>query len=154
MAFVLKSPVLPNNGVIEKKYTCDGTDVSIPLSWTDPPEETKSFALIVDDPDAPSGTWVHWVLYDLPAVTRELPEGIRPVKILDDGSKQGINDFRRVGYGGPCPPPGPAHHYVFTLYALNRETLRLQAGAARQQLLHAMQGHTLAQAKLTGLYKR
>jgi Raf kinase inhibitor-like YbhB/YbcL family protein len=153
MAFVLNSASLQEKGTIEEKYTCDGKDVSLPLLWKDPPEGTKSFALIVDDPDAPAKTWVHWVLYDLPADARELPEGVPPVRVRPDGSKQGINDFRRVGYGGPCPPAGLAHRYVFTLYALNSMT-GLPAGSTKQELLRAIKGRTLAQTQLIGLYKR
>jgi Raf kinase inhibitor-like YbhB/YbcL family protein len=153
MAFVLKSSSLKEGEMIDEKYTCDGIDISIPLNWSDPPEGTKSFALTADDPDAPSGTWVHWILYDLPADARGLAEGIPPRKTLDSGAKQGINDFRRVGYGGPCPPTGPAHRYVFTLYALNR-MIALDAGLTKHELLRAIRGHVLAQAQLVGIYKR
>jgi len=153
MAFVLRSSCLPEGGTIAKKYTCDGTDISIPLNWSGAPEGTRSFALIADDPDAPSGTWVHWVLYDLPGDARELPEAVPTDRILDNGAKQGVNDFQRVGYGGPCPPRGPAHRYLFTLYALNR-VVGLKPGSTKQELLRAMKGHTLAQAQLTGIYKR
>jgi Raf kinase inhibitor-like YbhB/YbcL family protein len=153
MAFVLTSSRLKENGTIEKKYTCDGDDISIPLQWSDPPPGTKSLALIADDPDAPSKTWVHWVLYDLPAEARELPEGVPPSRVLDSGARQGINDFRRLGYGGPCPPPGTPHRYVFTLYALDRR-VGLEPAATKQDLLRAMKGHTLSQAQLTGTFKR
>jgi Raf kinase inhibitor-like YbhB/YbcL family protein len=153
MAFSLKSSSLSEKGTIEEKYTCDGLDVSLPLQWRDPPEDTKSFALIADDPDAPGKTWVHWVLYDMPAKTRQLPEGVPLSRTLEDGAKQGMNDFRRVGYGGPCPPAGPAHRYVFTLYALDCMT-GLPAGSTKRELLQAIKGHTLGQAQLTGLYKR
>ena len=153
MAFELKSSSFHEGQAIAKKYTCDGSDVSVPLSWTDPPESTKSYALILDDPDAPSGTWVHWVLYDLPDKARQLREAIPPSGVLDNGAKQGVNDFHKFGYGGPCPPHGPAHRYVFKLYALNRLT-GLQPGATKQQLLRAMKGHTLGEAQLTGIYKR
>jgi Raf kinase inhibitor-like YbhB/YbcL family protein len=141
------------NGVIPKKYTCDAQDLSPPLRWNDPPSGTKSFALISDDPDAPGGTWVHWVLYDLPAETRELKEGVPATETLSDGSKQGLTDFRRVGYGGPCPPPGSFHRYVFKLYALDTP-LRLPPRQTKQQLLKAMEGHLLAQGELIGRYKR
>jgi Raf kinase inhibitor-like YbhB/YbcL family protein len=153
MAFVLSSPCLEENGTIDEKYTCDGADVSIPLNWSDPPDGTKSFALIVDDPDAPSGTWVHWVLYDLPAEARGLAEAIPTKRALDNGAKQGVNDFRKVGYGGPCPPGGSPHRYVFTLYALNRK-VELEAGLRKPDLLRAIRGHVLAQAQLIGVYKR
>jgi Raf kinase inhibitor-like YbhB/YbcL family protein len=153
MAFQLVSSILRSNGVIPKEHTCDGADTSIPIAWQDPPEGTKSFALIADDPDAPRGTWVHWVLYDLPPGTRELPSGIGPEESLRNGARQGKNDFGRVGYGGPCPPPGSPHHYHFKLYALDQMT-RLQPKATKQQLLDAMKGHVLAEAELVGIYKR
>ncbi|MFN3477424.1 MAG: YbhB/YbcL family Raf kinase inhibitor-like protein [Candidatus Methylomirabilales bacterium] len=153
MAFELRSPAFQPDQSIPRKYTCDGPDVSVPLRWTDPPPGTKSFALIADDPDAPMGTWVHWVLYDLPAETRELPEGLPSQERLPNGAKQGLNDFRRVGYGGPCPPPGPAHRYFFKLYALDSPT-NLKPRATKQQLLDAMKGHILAEAQLIGRYQR
>jgi hypothetical protein len=153
MAFQLRSSSFHENGTIPKRNTCDGADVSVPLSWTDPPEGVKSFALIVDDPDAPRGTWVHWVLYDLPAETEHLVEDMPRSEILNDGAKQGVNDFGRVGYGGPCPPPGSAHRYFFTLYALDRMT-GLKPRATKQAVLHAIKGHTLGQAQWVGVYKR
>jgi Raf kinase inhibitor-like YbhB/YbcL family protein len=153
MPFELKSVCFRENGMIAKKYTCDGSDVSVPLNWTDPPEGTKSFALIADDPDAPSGTFVHWVLYDLPGNAQQVDEGIPPKRVLDNGAKQGVNDFHQIGYGGPCPPRGPAHRYVFTLYALNHAT-GLQPGATKEQLLRAMQGHIVAKAQFIGMYAR
>src|SRR5437762_9347386 len=108
--------------MIPKRFTCDGPDVSPELSWTEPPAKTQSFALIMDDPDAPAGTWVHWVLFDLPADTRELPESSSRQEHLENGAKQGKNDFGKIGYGGPCPPAGPPHRYFFTLYALDQTT--------------------------------
>ena len=153
MAFELRSSAFRQNQAIPKKYTCDSSDVSVPLNWNDPAHEAKSFALIADDPDAPRGTWVHWVLYDLPAATRELVEGIPAKETLDDGAKQGKNDFGKIGYGGPCPPPGPAHHYHFKLYALDK-MVGLRSAATKQQILDAMKGHILAQAELIGTYKR
>lgn len=153
MAMEIKSPAFQNGGDIPRKYTCDGTDVSPLLRWENPPSGTKAFALIADDPDAPVGTWVHWVIYDLPAETKELAEGVKPNETLPNGAKQGINDFRKVGYGGPCPPPGPAHRYFFKPYALDGET-KLRPRATKQQLLDAMKGHILAEAQLMGRYKR
>ena len=153
MAFEMKCAAFKQNEPIPKKYTCDGSDVSVPLSWSNPAEGTKSFALIADDPDAPRGTWVHWLLYDLPANTRELPEAVATHEKLDNGAKQGKNDFGKIGYGGPSPPAGPAHHYHFKLYALADQT-GLAAGATKQQLLDAMKGHVLAQAELIGTYRR
>jgi hypothetical protein len=152
-ALELHSSAFAQGGTIPKKYTCDGPDLSPSLRWTAPPAGTKSLALIMDDPDAPVGTWVHWVLYQLPAATRELPEGIPTTKTLTNGARQGINDFRRIGYGGPCPPRGPAHRYFFKLYALDTE-LQLQPRATKRQLEAAMQGHILAQTELMGRYRR
>ncbi|HTL72204.1 MAG TPA: YbhB/YbcL family Raf kinase inhibitor-like protein [bacterium] len=138
---------------IPTKYTCDGTDISPPLHWTGAPGKTKTFALISDDPDAPMGTWVHWVLYGLSAATDQLAEAIPTSDLLPDGAKQGVNDFKRIGYGGPCPPPGRAHRYFFKLYALDTE-LALKPRATKPQLLQAMEGHILAEASLMGLYQR
>src|SRR5262245_6998132 len=118
MSFELRSSAFTENGLIPKKYTCDGSDVSVPLNWNDPPQGTKSFAVIVDDLDAPRGTWVHWVLYDLPADVRHMSEAVERHETLGNGAKQGKNDFGKIGYGGPCPPHGPAHHYHFKLFAL------------------------------------
>ncbi|HKA31969.1 MAG TPA: YbhB/YbcL family Raf kinase inhibitor-like protein, partial [Candidatus Binatia bacterium] len=134
-----------------RKHTCDGGDVSPALSWTDPPAGTRAFALVVDDPDAPGGTWVHWVLYDLPANAKSVPEGIAADK-PPAGAKQGVNDFRKAGYGGPCPPAG-THRYYFKLYALDAPT-ELKPGATKQQLLAAVKGHVLGEAELVGRYAR
>ncbi|HUJ43073.1 MAG TPA: YbhB/YbcL family Raf kinase inhibitor-like protein [Opitutaceae bacterium] len=138
---------------IPMQYTCDGADVSPPLQWSELVPGTRSFALICDDPDAPVGTWVHWVVYGLPGTARELPEMVAATETLPNGAKQGLNDFRRVGYGGPCPPPGPPHRYFFKLYALDTE-LALKARATKQDLLRAMTGHILAEAQLMGTYQR
>ena len=153
MAFQIKSRGFIQGQAIPKKFTCDGQDVSPYLIWTDPPAGTKSFALIADDPDAPMGTWVHWVLYDLPAETGQLPEGVPPLETLEDGTKQGMTDFKRVGYGGPCPPPGKPHRYFFKLYAVDKK-LGLPPKATKEQVLNAIQGHTLGEAQLMGTYKR
>jgi Raf kinase inhibitor-like YbhB/YbcL family protein len=149
----LKSSTFQNGGEIPRKFTCDANDVSPLLSWDKAPAGTKAFALIADDPDAPAGTWVHWVIYDLPAETKELSEGTATTEALPNGAKQGINDFKKVGYGGPCPPPGPAHRYFFKLYALDGPT-NLKPRATKQQLLSAMKGHILGEAELMGRYKR
>jgi hypothetical protein len=138
---------------IPVKYTCDGADVSPPLAWSDAPAGTRSFALICDDPDAPAGTWVHWVIYGLPATATALSEGIATTETLPDGAKQGVNDFRRTGYGGPCPPPGAPHRYYFKLYALDA-TPALKSRATKVELLRAMAGHILAEARLMGTYQR
>ena len=136
MSFEISSTAFPDGGMIPKKFTCDGADVSPPLSWTPAPAGTQSFALIMDDPDAPAGTWVHWVIYNLPADTRELPEGVEKQKQLASRAIQGRNDFRRIGYGGPCPPPGKPHRYYFKLYALDTE-LTLKAEATKPELERA-----------------
>jgi Raf kinase inhibitor-like YbhB/YbcL family protein len=138
---------------IPAKYTCNGAGVSPQLAWSAPPAGTMSFALIVTDPDAPDRTFVHWVLYDLPAAAQALPEGLPGVGQLTDGSRQGRNDFGDLGYGGPCPPPGSPHHYIFTLYALDAK-LNLPVGATRAQVEAATQGHILASVRLVGLFQR
>jgi hypothetical protein len=153
MSLKLTSTAFQPGGTIPKKFTCDGPDVSPALAWSDAPAGTMSFALIMDDPDAPVGTWVHWVLYDLPAGTHELAEGVAKQEELPDGARQGRNDFRRIGYGGPCPPPGPAHRYFFKLYALDQK-LGLKAGATKADVEKAMKGHVLAQGELMGRYGR
>jgi len=153
MRLEITSSAFGPNGLIPKKYTCDAEDLSVPLRWSDPPVTTKSLALISDDPDAPMGTWVHWVLYDLPAETRELKEGLSTAEILPNGAKQGMTDFKRVGYGGPCPPPGPFHRYFFKLYALDTQ-LNLPPRNTKAQLLKAMEGHILAEGELIGRYRR
>ena len=141
------------NEPIPKKFTCDGPDASPKLNWSEAPAKTQSFALIMDDPDAPVGTWVHWVLFDLPAETRELAEGVAKQEQLANGARQGRNDFGKIGYGGPCPPPGNAHRYFFKLYALDAK-LNLKAGVTKAEVERAMKGHTLAQAELIGRYAR
>jgi Raf kinase inhibitor-like YbhB/YbcL family protein len=148
----LISPAFAAGEPIPARYSCDGEDISPALQWSEPPEGTQSLALIADDPDAPVGTWVHWVLYNLPAGSRELPEAVPPDLELPDGSRHGQNSWRRGGYGGPCPPSG-THRYFFKLYALDT-TLVLAAGAGKQELLQAMEGHLLAQGELMGIYRR
>ncbi len=138
--------------MIPAEYTCDGADVSVPLQWEAVPEGTVSVAIICDDPDAPMGTWVHWVLFNLPAEANELVENIPAVETLPNGAMQGVSDFGRIGYGGPCPPGG-THRYFFKIYALDTE-LGLQAGVNKRQLLKAMEGHILSQGQLIGKYKR
>ncbi len=147
------SSAFQEGGKIPAKYTCEGQDVSPALTWGEPPAGTQSFALIVDDPDAPAGVWTHWVLFNLPADSRQLPEAIPSQNQLSSGALQGRNDFGSIGYGGPCPPPGGPHRYYFTLYALD-QPLDLKAGASRRQVLDAIQGHILAQGQLMGTYER
>jgi Raf kinase inhibitor-like YbhB/YbcL family protein len=138
---------------IPRKYSCDAENVSPPLKWSSVPQGTQSIALIADDPDAPAGTWVHWVIYNLPSTTTDLPEGLPATESVLSSALQGTNDFRRVGYGGPCPPRGNPHRYFFKLYALDT-VLNLKAGATKKDLLGAMEGHILAQGQLMGTYKR
>ena len=153
MAFTLTSRAFTHQGTMPTSCTCDGADSSPPLAWTDPPTGTKSFALITDDPDAPVGAWVHWILYNVPAERRSLTERLPATETLADGARQGLNTFRRIGYGGPCPPPGPAHRYVFTLYALDT-LLTLPPKSTKAQVERAMAGHTLARTELIGLFQR
>jgi len=148
----IQSQAFAQGGSIPVQYTCDGMDMSPPLKWSDPPDGTGSFALISDDPDAPVGTWVHWVMYNIPEDIRELPENIPTSGKLDNGALQGMTDFRRIGYGGPCPPSG-THRYYFKIYALDT-MLDLNPGATKQQLLRTMEGHILAQGELMGRYAR
>jgi Raf kinase inhibitor-like YbhB/YbcL family protein len=149
----LHSPAFSDGFPIPTDYTADGRNFSPPLRWHDPPEGTKSFALLCEDPDAPRGTFTHWVLFNLPAEARELAPNVPPTPDLDGGIRQGKNDFGRTGYGGPAPPPGAPHRYVFKLYALDTR-LGLSAGATRAQLLEAMRGHQLGEGRLLGVYGR
>jgi Raf kinase inhibitor-like YbhB/YbcL family protein len=149
----LTSTAFKEGEPIPAKYTCDDKDVSPPLKWSGAPSGTRSFALIADDPDAPGGTWVHWVAYDLPADMSELPENVAKNQYIDGKARQGLNDFRRLGYGGPCPPPGKSHRYFFKLYALDT-VLDLKPGQTKQAVEAAMAGHVLAQAQLVGTYQR
>ena len=150
----LKSSVFKNEGWIPTKYTCDGEDISPPLSWNGAPSGTKSFVLIMDDPDAPMGTWVHWVIYNIPATLKSLPEAVPPEHRLKNGAIQGKNSWGRIGYGGPCPPPPTgAHRYFFKLYAVDT-TLSLASGASKEKVLESIKNHILAEAVLMGRYKR
>jgi Raf kinase inhibitor-like YbhB/YbcL family protein len=147
MAIQITSTAFKEGDKIPRQYTCDGKNVSPPLAWTNVPTNTVSLALIMDDPDAPSGTWVHWVLFNLPASTSGLAQG------NDGGGIQGKNDFNKLGYGGPCPPRGVSHRYYIKLYALDN-VLDLKGGASKAQVERAMQGHILAQGQLMGKYGR
>jgi len=153
MSIQLTSSAFAEGKPIPAKYTCDGGDVSPPLKWSAVPDGTKSLALISDDPDAPVGTWVHWVVYNIPPDTTELAEGVPKSEVLTNGATQGMTDFKRIGYGGPCPPRGGPHRYFFKLYALDT-ALNLKPGAAKQELLRAMEGHILAEGRLMGTYQR
>jgi Raf kinase inhibitor-like YbhB/YbcL family protein len=153
MTLSLSSPIFQEGEDIPTEYTCNGQDISPPLTWGESPSETQSFVLIMDDPDAPGGAFTHWLLFNLPADSRELPEIVPPHNELASGALQGKNSFGKIGYGGPCPPPGSAHHYRFTIYALD-QVLDLMAGASRKQVIDAITGHILARGQLTGMYQR
>jgi len=152
MSSKLKSSVFTNGETIPDKYTCQGADVSPPLNWTGQPENTQSFVLICDDPDAPAGTWDHWVIYNIPADRDSISEKIEPVEELG-GMHQGLNSWDKIGWGGPCPPPGPAHRYIFSLYALD-ENLEIQSGLTKQEVLELIDGHILEKTQLMGKYQR
>lgn len=149
----LTSPDFTEGAVIPKQYTGDGRDVSPPLRWSGAPEATRSFALVCDDPDAPRGTWVHWVLFNVPADQQELAEAVPATATLAGGAKQGKNDFGKLGYGGPAPPRGKPHRYLFKLYALDT-SLDLKEGATKQDVERAMKGHLLEEVRLMGTYGR
>ena len=153
MSIELTSTAFQSGATIPKQYTGDGANRSPPLRWSEPPSGTKSIALICDDPDAPRGTWVHWVLFNLPAHARELEAGVPKTETLGNGAKPGKNDFGNIGYGGPAPPKGKAHRYFFKLYAL-AVVVDLTPGATKAQLEGAMKGHILAEGQLMGTYKR
>ncbi len=149
----LTSDAFQGGEMIPKQFTCDGPDISPALRWEDPSADTLRFALIVDDPDAPAGTWVHWLLYDLAGDNKSLAENLPKTEKLSNGTRQGRNDFGRIGYGGPCPPPGKPHRYFFKLYALDTE-VGLEAGATKAEVEQAIEGHVLAKAELMGRYGR
>jgi len=153
MSLSVSSSVFQEGNPIPTKYSCEGQDVSPQLAWDGSPAGTQSFAMIVDDPDAPVGVFTHWVLFNLPTGSHELPEAIPVQSPLTSGALQGKNDFGKIGYGGPCPPPGSPHRYQFTVYALDGK-LDLPTGASKEQVLEAMSGHILAQGTLTGIYQR
>lgn len=152
MEIKITSSAFDENAMIPAKYTCDGEDISPPLEWDNVPEGTQSIAIIADDPDAPMGTFVHWVLFNLPGDTRQLPENVPTKGTLDNGAVQGITGFGRTGYGGPCPPSG-THRYFFKIYALDTK-VELTSSAGKSQLLEAMAGHILGQGQLMGRYSR
>jgi Raf kinase inhibitor-like YbhB/YbcL family protein len=155
MTLVLSSAAFVDSGTIPQKFTCDGANVSPALTWSGTPANTQTLALIADDPDAPGGTWVHWVLFNLPGKANALPENVARDETLSSlgNAVQGRNDFKKLGYGGPCPPPGKPHRYFFKLYALDTP-LALHPGATKAQVEDAMQGHIVATAQLIGTYAR
>jgi len=149
----IKSTAFKNDEFIPSRYTCEGQDISPELSWSGIPENTVSLALIMDDPDAPGRTFSHWVIFNIPPENNGISEAVSVTAELPDGTLLGLNDFGRLGYGGPCPPPGKPHRYNFTLYALDNKT-ELPAGTTRDKVLDSMKGHIIARSQLTGLYKR
>lgn len=151
-AMQLTSSVFTEGSMLPSRYTCDGQDISPPVNWKDVPAGTQSLTLISDDPDAPVGTWVHWVVFNIPPGAAGLDENIRPEKEFKNGMRQGNNDWPKIGYGGPCPPAG-IHRYYFKLYAVDT-MLDLKPGATKEDVLQAMKGHILAEAQLMGKYKR
>jgi Raf kinase inhibitor-like YbhB/YbcL family protein len=150
----LFSPAFGNGEYVPIRYTCDGEDISPPLLFFDIPDETRSFAIMVDDPDAPSGVFTHWIIYDIPGNFEGLPEDVPPASELEYGIKQGVNGFGRIGYNGPCPPPGRPHRYFFILFALDVPTIGLPAGVSKGDFLKAIDGHVITQDELVGLYGR
>lgn len=153
MAFAISTGAFRKGGEIPGRYTCTGTNLSPPLSWSGAPGGTRSLALIADDPDAPGGTWTHWVIWNIPAQSSGLPEGVPTDRELSNGARQGTNDFRRIGYGGPCPPPGRPHRYFFRVYSLDA-VLEVKAGSNRSALEGGLKGHVLSQAEWMGTYRR
>jgi len=153
MSIIATSPSFKDSSLIPMKHTCEGEDSSPAITWSGIPEGTKSIAIVCDDPDAPLGTWVHWVLYNLPPTVQGLPEGIAKVETLADGTRQGINDFGRIGYGGPCPPRGSTHRYYFRVYALDQAFFPGSRATAKA-LAKAMEGHVLASGVLMGRFAR
>jgi len=150
MAFQVLSNAFADGGWIPELHSCNGADLSPALEWKGEPGSVQSFALVVEDPDAPSGTFCHWLLYDIPPAVHNLPQGLKP----GASGLSGVNDFGRSGYGGPCPPRGTAHRYYFRLCALDVATLGLRAGVRRPELLRAMKGHVLAEAQYMGHFQR
>jgi Raf kinase inhibitor-like YbhB/YbcL family protein len=151
--FRVSSEAFDEGDIIPQKYTCDGADLSPPLSWSHVPKGTQSLVLIVDDPDAPTRTWVHWVLYNIPGSRTSLPEGVRLSQDVSEFGSQGYTDFGRPGYGGPCPPSGGAHRYFFKIYALD-QSLNLPQNPTKEDVEQAMEGHILGLGQLMGKYSR
>ena len=151
--FQLESSAFKEGETIPRQFTCEGEDISPALRWTAPPPGTRSFVLIVEDPDAPSGVWTHWIVYNLPSLAREMPENVPKQDQVPGGGFQGLNSFGKIGYGGPCPPSGKPHRYFFHLYALDT-VLSLKAGAGKQEVLDAAKGHIRARTQLMGRFGR
>lgn len=153
MTIAIASEIISDGSKIPLKYTCDDGDISPPLIWDLIPENTESFAILCEDPDAPGGTFIHWILFNIPPDTKELPAGIKEEKKLDNGAIHGQNDFGRLGYGGPCPPSGTEHRFIFKIFALDT-MLNLKSGISINQFSNAIQGHVLDKGELIGMYGR
>ena len=153
MVLSVTSPAFEEGQAIPDNYTCEGQNISPPIYWSQVPAGTESLALILEDPNAPSGTFTHWVIFNIPADSTSLPEAVPTQETLASGAVQGNNSFSKVGYGGPCPPSGSPHHYRFTVYALDK-VLNLKPGASKDQLLDVMVGNILGQGQLIGTYQR
>lgn len=148
---ILKSGVIKENELMPIDYTCDGKDISPQLEWDGSPKGTVSFCIIMDDPDAPSGAFTHWIIFNIPSNYRSLPENFPKIPELENGIKQGKNDFNKIGYNGPCPPKGSTHHYRFTIYALDK-TLNLESGIKVKELMREIENHILGKGELISLY--
>jgi Raf kinase inhibitor-like YbhB/YbcL family protein len=153
MTFKMSSPAFTSGGAIPREYTCEGVDRAPSLEWNGVPAGTVTFALVMHDPDAPSGDWVHWIAWNIPATSHGMSENVLRQEQLADGTRQGRNSFGKIGYYGPCPPPGKAHRYFFRVYAIDSK-LDLASGATRDQLQSALKGHVLAEAEYMGTYQR
>ena len=154
MEIKIYSSAFKEGGFIPSKYTCEGANISPQIHWNDIPKDVKSFALIVDDPDAPGGDFVHWIIYNIPGNVKELHEDVTPSRNIPEEVMLGTNGFGRIGYGGPCPPSGKPHRYFFKLYALNTILHHVESGVTKQQLLKAMEDHIIAEGVLMGKYQR
>lgn len=152
MKISVTSSAFKDGDMIPRKYTCDGDEISPPIDWSGIPADARSVAIISDDPDAPTGTWVHWVIFNIPSEVKGLPENVPSKESLDDGTTQGINSSHKIGYDGPCPPSG-VHRYYFKVYALDTK-LSLKPGATKKALEDAMKDHVLSEGQLMGRYKR
>ncbi len=154
MEIKIYSTAFKNGDFIPSKYSCEGSNVSPQLRWDEEIKDVKSFAIIVEDPDAPGGDFVHWVIYNIPGNVRELHEDVTPSRNISDQIMLGTNSFGHIGYGGPCPPAGKAHRYFFRIYALNTLLHHLESGATKTQLMKAMEGHIVGKGELMGKYQR
>lgn len=154
MAFTIRSTAFNPGEPIPPTYTCDGNGISPALTWNGQPQNTASFVLILEDPDAPRGVFTHWLVYDIPPSVHQLPEGLPPAERLENGALQGLNNGNKIGYTPPCPPAGQTHHYHFRIFALDTSTLNLAPGASSEQVYAAMQGHILRQTEMIAPYQR